>query len=82
MQPRVGAPMHRVLCLLAAAATLAGCLAGTPPAPTGCAASPLDQPGLRILPPTADPIDDAKENATVFATTNVRTCSLPAIAWT
>jgi hypothetical protein len=75
--------MHRVLCLLVAAATLAGCLAGTPPVPaTGCAASPLDQPGLRILPPTADPIDDAKENATVFATTNVRTCSLPAIAWT
>jgi hypothetical protein len=78
--------VQRFLCLLLAAATLAGCLTGpsTPSSPAGVpasCASPLDQPGLRILPPTADPIDDDRDNATRFETTNVRTCSLPAIGW-
>ncbi|HEX2065470.1 MAG TPA: hypothetical protein VHI93_01520 [Candidatus Thermoplasmatota archaeon] len=66
---------------LLAALLLAGCLSSSPPAaPAGCA-STLDEPGLRILPPTADPIDDERGNATAFPSTNVRTCSLPAIGW-
>ncbi|MEK6985716.1 MAG: hypothetical protein AABX89_04985 [Candidatus Thermoplasmatota archaeon] len=66
---------------------LAGC-ATVETTPTGvlgapdCPASPFDQPGLRILAPTDDPIDDEKGNATVFETTNLRTCSLPAIGHT
>ncbi|MFO1535501.1 MAG: hypothetical protein ABR586_07555, partial [Thermoplasmatota archaeon] len=74
--------MQRALLALLLVAPLAGCLAGPAPAdPLAGCASPLDQPGLRILPPSADPIDDDKANATDFATTNVRTCTLPAIGW-
>lgn len=47
-----------------------------------CPASPLDEPGLQIVGTDVDPIRDDKENATVFSTYNIRTCSLPAIGWT
>lgn len=73
--------MHRLLLVLLAAAPLAGCLSGTAPPADACPAAPLDAPGVRILPPGADPIDDERDNATLFESTNVRTCSLPAIGW-
>ena len=70
---------------LLAVALLAGCVATDggdgAAAPDGCPASPFDQPGLRLVPTTVDPIDDERGNATAFETTNVRTCSLPAIGW-
>lgn len=70
--------------LLSILALLAGCLDGSPdeagPA-AGCPASPFDQPGVDIVPTTVDPIVDDKDRATEFETTNVRTCSLPAIGW-
>lgn len=66
-------------------ALLAGCMAndggGDGGAAAACPASPFDQPGLRLVPTTVDPIDDDRDNATLFETTNVRTCSLPAIGW-
>ena len=34
---------------------------------------------MRLALPTEDPIDDDRDNATSFETTNVRTCTLPAI---
>jgi hypothetical protein len=67
--------------LLLTAALLAGCLAGDAPVVDDCPASALDQPGLRLVPTTVDPIDDNRDNATLFETTNVRTCTLPAIGW-
>src|SRR5688572_7665461 len=81
--------MHFRGLLLAAAAlgaVLAGCAQtgdddeATAPA-VSCEASPFDQPGLRIAEPFEDPIDDDIDNATLFESTNVRTCSLPAIGW-
>lgn len=66
---------------LLAAALVAGCLVADPADVDDCPASPLDQPGLRLVPTTVDPIDDNRDNATLFDTTNVRTCSLPAIGW-
>ncbi|MEA3190246.1 MAG: hypothetical protein QOD77_828 [Thermoplasmata archaeon] len=47
-----------------------------------CPSSPYDQEGVLLAEPTFDPISDDKDNATEFATTNVRTCTLPAIGWT
>ncbi|MEK6975070.1 MAG: hypothetical protein AABY18_01855 [Candidatus Thermoplasmatota archaeon] len=68
---------------LLALALLAGCLSGDDGANAAddCPASPWDQPGLRLVAPTVDPIDDNRDNATLFETTNVRTCTLPAIGW-
>lgn len=66
---------------------LAGCLAeeGGPGddgfVQDSCPVAPYDEPGLRIVPTTLDPIDENRDNATVFETTNVRTCTLPAIGW-
>lgn len=77
----------RVLPALAAAllgaGLLAGCLSSGPDLENAvnCPPSPLDQPGVRLLSVRDDPIDDDKDNATVFETTNVRTCTLPAIGW-
>ncbi|MFA5943768.1 MAG: hypothetical protein WC876_04795 [Candidatus Thermoplasmatota archaeon] len=77
--------MRLPLALLSILALVAGCLDSTvsddPASPAGCPPSALDQAGLRIVPTTVDPIDDNLDNATVFETTNVRTCSLPAIGW-
>src|SRR5688572_32556741 len=75
--------MASMACLLALALA-AGCLDGRGAddglaLTEGCPASPLDQPGVRIALPSHDPIDDDKDNATEFQSTNVRTCSLPAI---
>lgn len=66
---------------------LAGCTQPTGPGPddgtaAACPASPFDQPGVRLTDPSLDPIPDDKDNATDFGTTNVRTCTLPAIGWT
>src|SRR5688572_24303689 len=33
------------------------------------------------VPTTVDPIDDERDNAALFESYNVRTCSLPAIGW-
>lgn len=79
--------MRILVALLAATSLLAGCLSddgsGTDltPGSDGCPASPLDQPGLRLVSTTVDPIDDERGNATNFESTNVRTCTLPAIGW-
>ena len=67
--------------VLLTAALLAGCVASDPDKAVGCPGSGLDPPGIRLLGVQDDPIDDDKDNATVFETTNVRTCSLPAIGW-
>lgn len=77
----VGAMRSWMPLLIAATALLAGCVAHAPDKAVGCPAGPFDPPGIRILPPAEDPIDDDKDNATVFDTTDVRTCSLPAIGW-
>ena len=68
---------------LLAFALLSGCMAddGGDGEADACPASHLDQPGLRLVPTTVDPIDDNRDNATLFETTNVRTCTLPAIGW-
>lgn len=76
-----------LLSVAAFAALMAGCLGSSddetsPLGSAGCPSSPLDQPGLRVVPTTVDPINDDREQATVFETTNVRTCTLPAIGWT
>lgn len=77
--------MRALAVVLATLTFLAGCLDDRSPADAsnaaGCPSSHLDQPGLRIVPTTVDPIDDERDNATVFETTNIRTCSLPAIGW-
>jgi hypothetical protein len=78
--------MRILMALLAASLVFAGCLDGgsseDPTSAKGCPKTPFDPPGIRIVPTTVDPIDDDRDNATVFETTNVRTCSLPAIGWT
>ncbi len=80
--------MRILTSVLLAAAFLAGCVAVGPAdesseAADPCPASPFDQPGLRLVDPGVDPIAgaDEKDNAILFETTNVRTCSLPAIGW-
>lgn len=79
--------MRSLVGLLLVVATLAGCLAddgseGPAIDADGCPAGPLDEPGLRILQTTEDPIVDERELAEDFQSTNLRTCSLPAIGWT
>lgn len=79
---RLSAPAAVAVALLMLA--LSGCVGDTTNANDpldACPASPFDQPGLRLVPTTFDPIDDNRDNATLFETTNVRTCSLPAIGW-
>lgn len=76
--------MRILVALVSVLALLAGCLDPATPddeAAAGCPASPLDQPGVRIVPTTVDPLVDDKDLALEFETTNVRTCSLPAIGW-
>lgn len=80
--------MKRGIGLLLGLVLLAGCLNGSSGdkddgsyGSPSCPISPYDQPGIRIVPTTVDPIDDNRDNATVFETTNVRTCTLPAIGW-
>ncbi|HUR25554.1 MAG TPA: hypothetical protein VM327_06030 [Candidatus Thermoplasmatota archaeon] len=77
--------MRITVVLLMGVALLAGCLddAAAPDevADPGCPAGPFDQEGLRIVPTSVDPIVDDKDRATEFETTNIRTCSLPAIGW-
>lgn len=85
--PQVAPPMRILTAALLATALLAGCVAtgptddGSSPGSPGCPASPYDLPGLRLVPTAFDPIDDERGNATAFETTNLRTCSLPAIGW-
>jgi hypothetical protein len=71
--------------LLSTLSLVAGCLDSGPTAdvaaPVGCPESRYDLDGLRIVPTTTDPIVDDKDQALEFETTNVRTCSLPAIGW-
>jgi hypothetical protein len=77
--------MRILVALLSAVALLGGCLDDGPTSDEtvdlGCPAGAFDQPGLRIVPTTVDPIVDDKDLALEFETTNVRTCSLPAIGW-
>jgi hypothetical protein len=77
--------MRILVALLSALVLLAGCLDGGGPSDVDegrdCLASEFDQEGVRIVPTTVDPIVDDKELALDFETTNVRTCSLPAIGW-
>jgi hypothetical protein len=77
--------MRTLVFLLSALVLLGGCLDssddGDATDATGCPSSHLDQPGLRIVPTTVDPIVDDKDRALEFETTNVRTCTLPAIGW-
>ncbi|MHB1262440.1 MAG: LVIVD repeat-containing protein [Thermoplasmatota archaeon] len=78
--------MRTLVALLSTLALLGGCLdSGNGPddadAAANCPAGPFDQPGLDIVPTTVDPIVDDKDRALEFETTNVRTCSLPAIGW-
>ncbi len=69
------------LALLATA--LAGCVDDDaddgPAGTTGCPLTAFDPEGIQILPATTDPIVDDDGLAWDFATTNKRTCSLPAI---
>lgn len=77
--------MRTLVALLSALALLAGCLdSGDGPdadAADACPASAFDQPGVRLVATTVDPIVDDKDLALEFETTNVRTCTLPAIGW-
>jgi hypothetical protein len=78
--------MRTLVALLSTLVLLGGCLDATTDGDEasdvdGCPASPLDQPGVQIVPTTVDPIVDDKDRALEFETTNVRTCSLPAIGW-
>ncbi len=86
--PQVAGPMRIVAAAPVAVALLAALLSGCFGDATdavdpldACPASPLDQPNLRLVPTAFDPIDDNRDNATFFESTNVRTCSLPAIGW-
>lgn len=79
--------MRLLMAAALAVALAAGCLDGSSPADgtpgsASCPVSPLDQPGLRIVDPSVDPIVDDKALAEDFQSTNVRTCSLPAIGHT
>jgi hypothetical protein len=76
--------MRILLAALLGLTAVAGCLDDSsgsdgPLVGDACPASPFDQPGVRIEAPTSDPIVDDKDRALEFETTNVRTCSLPAI---
>jgi hypothetical protein len=76
--------MRVPLAALLGLAVLAGCLSGPETDlenAVNCPPGALDQPGVRLASVHTDPIDDNKDNATVFETTNVRTCTLPAIGW-
>ena len=78
--------MRTFLAVLLVAAAVAGCLGqqasdDLATGADGCPASPFDQPGLRLVGTDVDPIVDDRALAEDFQSTNVRTCSLPAIGW-
>lgn len=76
------------LATLLATALLAGCITGDDTGEglagdlTDCEPSAFDQPGVQYVAPTTDPLvgmDRENDSAFDFATTNLRTCSLPAV---
>jgi hypothetical protein len=85
MRPTWVAPTMRILWLLLLV-PLAGCLGGAPDvgegAVTDCPPGAYDRPGIRIEEPSFDPIAPLVEaDKWSFASTNTRTCNLPAIGW-